>query len=201
MNKLVMNYLSTEGYKEAAENFVQEAGIPSPLDLGTIDARMRIRDAIQAGDIQTAIGMINDLDPDILDYSPKIVFHLYQQELIELIRAGRVEEALIFAQEELGPKGEANPEFLIDLEKTMALLVLPPAASDLLDPYHRIRVANEVNAAILASQGHEQDAKLPVLLKLLLWSQEQLGSKATFPKLVNLADCSFQLDPDDPMLP
>ncbi len=65
MNKLVMNYLSTEGYKEAAENFAIEANINSPVDLQTIDARMQVRDSIQNGDIETAVGLVNDLDPDV----------------------------------------------------------------------------------------------------------------------------------------
>lgn len=121
---------------------------------------------------------------------------MYQQQLIEMIRNGDVEGALEFAQEELAPKGEANPEFLVDLERTMALLVLDPSqlSGDLFDPYHRIRVANEVNAAILVSQGHDQGAKLPSLLRLLLWSQEQLSAKAVFPKLTNLTECTFQVE-------
>lgn len=65
MNKLVMNYLSTEGYKEAAEHFAEETGTKSPIDLSTIDARMQVREAIQSGDIPRAIGLINDLDPDV----------------------------------------------------------------------------------------------------------------------------------------
>ena len=49
-------------------------------------------------------------------------FRLQQQKLIEYIRQGRVVEALEFAQDELAPRGEENPEFLVELEKTMALL-------------------------------------------------------------------------------
>lgn len=44
----------------------------------------------------------------ILDTNPQLFFHLQQQRLIELIRAGKVEEALEFAQEELAPRGEEN---------------------------------------------------------------------------------------------
>lgn len=65
MNKLVMNYLSTEGYKEAAEQFAAETGVRSPMDFETIEARMRVREAIQSGDISNAIGLINDLDPEV----------------------------------------------------------------------------------------------------------------------------------------
>ena len=65
INKLVMNYLSTEGYKEAAENFALETGIKSPVDLQSIDDRMIIREAIQKGAIERAIGLINDVDPEV----------------------------------------------------------------------------------------------------------------------------------------
>ena len=47
-------------------------------------------------------------EKQILDTNPQLFFHLQQQRLIELIRAGKVEEALEFAQEELAPRGEEN---------------------------------------------------------------------------------------------
>ena len=51
----------------------------------------------------------------ILEEDAPLFFHLQQQSLIELIRLGKIEEALEFAQEYLAPKGEENPEFLEDL--------------------------------------------------------------------------------------
>lgn len=65
-----MNYLTTEGYKEAAECFAQEAGVQAPLDLATIDARVQVRTAIQAGHIEEAIALINNLDPDVRPRTP-----------------------------------------------------------------------------------------------------------------------------------
>lgn len=47
----------------------------------------------------------------ILDTNPQLFFHLQQQRLIELIRNGKIEEALEFAQEELAPRGEENVNF------------------------------------------------------------------------------------------
>jgi hypothetical protein len=43
-----------------------------------------------------------------LDTNPKLFFHLQQQRLIELIRDGKIDEAIEFAQEELAPRGEEN---------------------------------------------------------------------------------------------
>jgi hypothetical protein len=48
----------------------------------------------------------------ILDTNPELYFHLQQQKLIELIRMGKIEEALEFAQEELAPRGEENVPLL-----------------------------------------------------------------------------------------
>eukprot|EP00126_Sphaerothecum_destruens_P009410 Sdes_comp20502_c0_seq1m14973 len=78
------------------------------LDLASIEERMKIREAVQHGNISRAIELVNDLNPEILDMNPQLYFHLQQQTLIELIRENRIEEALNFAQEELAPRGEEN---------------------------------------------------------------------------------------------
>ena len=67
--------------------------------------------------------------------------------LIELIRAGQVEEALHFAQTQLSEAGEADPTVLGELERTLALLAFEEPAqspfSDLLHPTHRQKVIVE----------------------------------------------------------
>jgi len=51
----------------------------------------------------------------ILEGQVELCFHLQQQQLIELIRAGSVEEALDFAATYLAPIGEENPVLLHEL--------------------------------------------------------------------------------------
>ena len=67
MNKLVMNYLVTEGFKDAAEKFQEEAGVNAGQDLSMLDNRISIRDSIQSGNIMEAITMVNQLHPQLLD--------------------------------------------------------------------------------------------------------------------------------------
>ena len=116
-------------------------------------------------------------------------FRLQQQKLIEYIRAGRIADALQFAQEELAPRGEESPEFLSELERTMSLLAFenatnaPPAIADLLSPAQRMKTAGEVNAAILDSLSQGKEVKLVGLLKLLCWGENLLEEKAEFPKV------------------
>uniref|UniRef100_D8PP65 CTLH domain-containing protein n=1 Tax=Schizophyllum commune (strain H4-8 / FGSC 9210) TaxID=578458 RepID=D8PP65_SCHCM len=197
-----MDYLVIEGYKSAAVEFSQEASLAAPVDFDSIENRMNIREALQRGDVEDAITRVNDLNPDILDTNPALYFHLQQQRLIELIRDNRIDEALQFAQNELAPRGEENPEFLADLEKTMTLLAFesspaaPPAVSELLSSGQRQKTAGEVNAAILESLSQGKEVKLVGLLKLLSWGESMLEERAEFPKL-NLQEGTVTSDEDD----
>lgn len=60
-----MDYLVIEGYKSAAESFCQEAILSPPVDFGSIESRMDIREAIQRGDVEDAIIRVNDLNPEV----------------------------------------------------------------------------------------------------------------------------------------
>ena len=60
-----MDYLVIEGYKSAAEEFSQEAGVVTPVDFDSIESRMNIREALQRGDVQDAITRVNDLNPEV----------------------------------------------------------------------------------------------------------------------------------------
>lgn len=60
-----MDYLVSEGFPRAAEKFAKEANIQLPLEEESISSRVEIRQAIHAGDIDTAITKINDLNPQV----------------------------------------------------------------------------------------------------------------------------------------
>ncbi|KAF7310841.1 hypothetical protein HMN09_00627100 [Mycena chlorophos] len=189
LNRLIMDYLVVQGYKSAAEEFCHEANLSAPVDFDSIESRMNIRDALHRGDVEDAIARVNDLNPEILDTNPALYFHLQQQRLIEYIREGRISEALQFAQDELAPRGEESPEFLTELERTMALLAFdalpsaPPGIAELLSPAQRMKTAGEVNAAILESLGQPKDVKLVGVLKLLEWGEKELSDRAEYPHL------------------
>lgn len=151
-------------------------------------------------DLSTIDRGADDRVPQILDTNPALYFHLQQQKLIEFIRLGRIPEALQFAQDELAPRGEESPQFLSELEKTMALLafgsspMLPPGIADLLSPAQRMKTAGEVNAAILGRCGQGQEAKILSLLKLMCWGEAMLEERADFPRV------SVTLSSDDRLL-
>lgn len=77
----------------------------------------------------------------------------------------------------------------------MALLAFEDAKSspvgDLMDVSQRQKTASELNAAILSSQGQEKEPRLLLLLKMMLWAQQQLDEKATYPKVIDLATANL----------
>lgn len=138
----------------------------------------------------------------MLDTNPSLHFALLRLQLIEKIREctsdpdGDVTPALDFATTELAPRAPGNPEFLEDLERTMALLCFPadslaPPLAELMDPALRRRVSSQVNEAIMEMQGMQKEAKVRGLVRLRAWSEQRLRSdKKDFPHL----DLGLDLD-------
>ena len=123
---------------------------------------------------------------------------------MELIRTcssspdGDITPALTFATTQLAPRAPTNPEFLEDLERTMALLIFPsdnlaPPLAALLDPNLRKTVANKVNEAILINQGARREARIRNLVRLRTWAEAKARDAkkdlpATLPLGLDLAD-------------
>ena len=125
-----------------------------------------------------AIGLtINGLNQQILDNDPSLLFHLQQQRLVELIRKGQIAEALIFAQQELAPRGEENPAFLAELESTMVLLAfdlpstLPPTAST--NSKSRDKSSTSINAQSIENENLWSSSSLPTSMKSLLHPEQR----------------------------
>jgi hypothetical protein len=188
MNNIIMDYLIISGHKEAAEKFARESGTEPKTDLSSLDERMAIRSAIEQGNIDASIEMLNDLDAEILDTNDELYFHLQLQKLVELISQGQIMGALQFAQQELAARGRQNPAYLAELERVMSLLAFEDKSllpeQDLIDGSRRMNTASEVNAAILQAQNLNKDPKLMYVLKLLLWSERQMDKKKIkYPKV------------------
>lgn len=106
-------------------------------------------------------------------------------QLIELIRncidgdnASTI-AAIKFASEQLGPRAPRHPEFLEDLEKTMALFLYPrndlrSEQQALLHPDLRMEVADKVNKAIVFRQTKRREAAIRQLIKVRTWAEQSV---------------------------
>ena len=143
--------------------------------------------------------------PQILDCEPALHFALLRLQLIELIRASyatRAEADIIkvlnFASTHLAPRATTDPQFKKDLEMAMSLIIyspdnLRPQLAALLNPQLRRQVANDVNEAILKSQGARREAKIKGLIRLRAWAEQKCReTKKDIPQILRLG-----LDSDD----
>jgi hypothetical protein len=65
INALILDYLTMEGYPNAAANFSKEANLVPHQETPSIIARQEIQNCIHSGNIQTAIETLNDFDPEV----------------------------------------------------------------------------------------------------------------------------------------
>mmetsp|Transcript_12844 Transcript_12844/g.23903 ORF Transcript_12844/g.23903 Transcript_12844/m.23903 type:complete len:226 (-) Transcript_12844:98-775(-) len=196
LNEIVFNFLTNEGYTEAALKFKEETGMSQAFDEIESKERMSVRMSIMDGDINTAIEQITALDPQLLDANPNLCFKLRLQKLVEYIKEGNIIEALAYGQEVLAPAARSNSALLQELERVMALMAFDnpensPVAS-LVQISQRQQIASEVNEALLKSKGLQGDSKLKLLMKSLLWSQKKLGEHVSFPVISDLAEARFE---------
>ncbi|KAK6082403.1 ran binding protein in the microtubule-organising centre [Seiridium cupressi] len=199
INGLIFDYLTMAGYPNAAKKFSAEANLPAQTMDDSIEIRQRIKTAIHRGDIAQAIAVLNDVDPEILDTDAALHFALLRLQLVELIRQcnatpGRdINPALEFATQQLGPRAPTNPQFLEDLEKTMALVVfshdsLDPSLAALLKPELRREVADMVNKALLQREMQRRDAAIRHLVQMRAWGEETVRkeTKKDLPARIDL---------------
>ncbi|KAL1898983.1 hypothetical protein Cpir12675_001643 [Ceratocystis pirilliformis] len=185
INAMILDYLTREGYADAAAKFCREADLDPQQPTEMIQERRDIQQAIRSGRVQHAIEALNDLDPEILDSNTDVHFSLLRLQLIEMIRdcsrkgddPGCFLPAVQFAQENLASRAVEDPSLLKSLEKAMSLIVFPQAEltcelTSLLDPRLRQEVAESVNKAILSHQDKRGETVIRYLLGMRAWSQK-----------------------------
>ncbi|GLC55921.1 hypothetical protein PLESTB_001044600 [Pleodorina starrii] len=120
--------------------------------------RARLRSCVMSGDVDGALALLAAQCPAVLADSGRfgqVHFQLACQKYIELVRAGRVQEAVLFAQRTLSQlRGPSAASLEPSLRDVVALVAYQdPQASPLahlMGRGQRDAVADAVNAAILA---------------------------------------------------
>lgn len=87
INRLILEYLIVEGYKDAAEKFQLEIGIDEPLTQihstgASLRERMEIREAVLSRQIEYTIDRVNQLWPELFENNPYIYFQVSVMLLI-----------------------------------------------------------------------------------------------------------------------
>lgn len=191
LDSMIMDYFIIEGFKEAAEEFIKESDIKQSFLLETIKERDQIRKWISEGQIADAISLINHVDNTTLNRNKHLLFRLYQQEFIELLRNGDVNHALSFATDKFYPLMESNVDFLREIEQTMSLIIFPQphqtSLGFLMDPSRRQKLAGDVNSAIMLQQCQRKEPEINYMLRVLVAAQAELQTVGVkFPTVTDI---------------
>lgn len=176
-----MEFLVTQGHSHAVEAFAQE----SPYSYDNImtpqlSARHEVLSCLYNGEVSQAIRVLNKHFPHVLDYHPEIHFYLHQQKMIEMYRNNpqEIADILTFAEEELAPRAQHNPELLQELERTMGIFVGDNFGEKriLMGKGQRWQTRERVNRVLLEEEGRSSMCGVERVVRGVAWCQEQLGA-------------------------
>lgn len=218
INALVLDYLTMEGYPDAAAKFSKEANMKPQQEDPSIQTRQEIQHAIHSGNIEAAVTALNVLDPEILDMNPELHFSLLHLQLVELIRQyNNVDTIRVidFATKHVAPRASTNPSFQLLLQQAMLLLFyedhtkLPPHLEALLSADLRRTTASKVNEAVLLRHDQRKEAAIRSLVRMRAWAEKTLrGQKKDLPETIDIGlkdnndthDDMMELNGHEPMI-
>ena len=197
MNQIIANYLFLQGYCIPLKQFISEAKIKFDFDEKLLNQRFLIRQLITTNQIEKAINEINLIDKRILSENKMIYFVLQRQRLLNYIKDNKLQEALIFAKEELLPLSEGDEFLYKELEKTMGLLAFEnindAPEKELISDKFLEKIATKMNLVILNYLSGKKmiNLNLDLLIKLSMYIQQILKKEINFPSIISLAPLSF----------
>ncbi|KAL3641428.1 hypothetical protein CASFOL_016396 [Castilleja foliolosa] len=176
-HRIVQSYLQHYGYGETLKLFNIAAEINVPPNhvvpescsneedsMYALDHRITLRQLIKSGDIDEALSLIRQWYPQIVqDDTSTICFLIHSQKFIELVRDGKLEEAIQYGRSEFDRFKKLS---LVDdlIEDCAALLAYEqPETSSvgyLLRDTQRELVADAVNAMILSTNPNVKDSSV-----------------------------------------
>ena len=158
VSRVILSYLVQQGYLQTAMRFAQDAGIAHSFDATTADIEHRraVRGLLLRGEVSAATATIEASHPALLARFPQLVFALYCQAFVELVRESKIAEAMKFGKSHLSVYCKDARFDQQQLVTTFSLLAYPnPRQSPggcLLDDSRREALADYVNTVLFKSR-------------------------------------------------
>ncbi|CAL3964561.1 hypothetical protein PZA11_002449 [Diplocarpon coronariae] len=147
LDRLLVDYLLRNGYKDSAGALAREKGIEDLVDVETFVQVGRIRESLQRGRTQEALAWCQENKKELRRMESNLEFMLRFQQYIELVRSqdhAKLLESIGHAKKYLLPFREAYPR---EVQQACGLLAFPPgtraeAYSDLYSPTRWTTLSN-----------------------------------------------------------
>ncbi|KAE8449090.1 GID complex subunit containing RING finger motif [Mollisiaceae sp. DMI_Dod_QoI] len=126
LDRLLVDYLLRNGYKESAGALAKEKGIEDLVDVDTFVQMSRIRESLQNGRVSEALTWCNDNKKELRKMDSNLEFMLRFQQYIELVRTqdqSKLLESIAHAKKYLLPFRETYPK---EVQQACGLLAFPP---------------------------------------------------------------------------
>lgn len=193
LKEMILNYLVSEGYENAASTFASESG----LDLGErnselIKVKDRVRMALKVKDVSQVITALNEFNSELLLNNPELGLRLHLVTFCDLVQKEKFDDALEFIREKAEPFLEAG-QYVDLIDEHMMLLVCKDIAKS--PSAHLLSESRllDLNTRINKELNERMDAELIVLMKLTKWMETRLNQKHKVPQLTNFAKLQFSL--------
>ncbi|PVH82272.1 macrophage erythroblast attacher protein-like protein [Cadophora sp. DSE1049] len=139
LDRLLVDYLLRNGYKESAGALAREKGIEDLVDVETFVQMGRVRESLLGGRVTEALAWCNENKKELRRMESNLEFMLRFQQYIELVRTqdqAKLLESIAHAKKYLLPFRESYPK---EVQQACGLLAFPPgtraeAYADLYSP-------------------------------------------------------------------
>jgi len=126
LDRLLVDYLLRNGYKESAQALAKEKGIEDLVDVETFVQMSRVRECLQNGRVTEALAWCAENKKDLRRMESNLEFMLRFQQYIELVRTqdqSKLLESIAHAKKYLLPFKDSYPK---EVQQACGLLAFPP---------------------------------------------------------------------------
>ncbi|KAI9746619.1 MAG: GID complex subunit containing RING finger motif [Claussenomyces sp. TS43310] len=126
LDRLLVDYMLRNGYKESATALAQEKGIEELVDVGIFVQMSRVRESLREHKVTEALAWCTENKKELRRAGSKLEFMLRFQQYIELVRMQdehKLQEAISHFRKYLVPSRELYPT---EVQQAGGLLAFPP---------------------------------------------------------------------------
>ena len=181
MDQLVLEWLYTNGYSDAAKQFKKEVNIDNAVISPLLAERQYLRNLVSAGDVDGILNQMTATDPYFAISAPKIAFHILLLKFFEFDDS-QLEDAIKFTRTELKSCIDMDESLKDELAAAMFFKINPEKLTLSIEDYKE-NLSDELNDHLLKLSKWPRTSTLDHSVRFLLKAQEQLKKVADFPIL------------------
>lgn len=192
MNRMILDFLVANSYKDAALKFSEDTKIPLSCDIAQIDLRVKLRNIIIAEDFLTCIAEVNSIFPNLFSQNSQLLFDLYRLTFISFLKRKDIMGAVTFAKEKINHLYHNHRSRRRDIKMMMSLIVVydnkelwPKSLKNIAEDSYKYNLADRLNAIVLKEQGLCCESAISDMLRHVLFRQNEF-ELSNIPKIVGI---------------